>query len=76
MTREEAIRILRNIAFQFGSVMREDNMTAIDMAIEALQTELVRCKDCKHHGMSDCPMWEGAITEGYMWCSYGERREE
>lgn len=36
MTREEAIRILKNIAFQFGSVMREDNIIAVNMAIEAL----------------------------------------
>lgn len=39
------------------------------------QGELVRCKDCRYHGMSDCPMWEGSITEDYMWCSYGERRK-
>ena len=40
MTREEAIRVLRNIAFQFGSVMRVDNITAIDMAIEALSNNI------------------------------------
>ena len=37
---------------------------------------VVRCKDCRHHGMADCPMWDGAITEDYMWCYFGERREE
>ena len=37
--------------------------------------EVVRCKDCRHHGMRDCPVWEDVITEDYMWCYKGERRE-
>lgn len=27
------------------------------MAIEALQIEIVRCKDCKHRETDDCPMY-------------------
>ena len=27
------------------------------MAIEALQFDLVRCKDCKHRETDDCPMY-------------------
>lgn len=37
--------------------------------------EVVRCKDCRHHGMRDCPVWGDDTTEDYMWCYYGERRE-
>ena len=40
------------------------------------QGELVRCKDCRHHGMRDCPVWGDDTTEDYMWCYYGERRDE
>ena len=35
---------------------------------------IVRCKDCKRRGMDNCPMWEGSITEEYMFCSEGERK--
>lgn len=38
--------------------------------------DVVRCKDCRHHGMRDCPVWGDDTTEDYMWCYYGERREE
>lgn len=38
--------------------------------------EVVRCEDCKHHGMSECPMWEGMITDDWMWCCKGERKEQ
>lgn len=40
------------------------------------EEEVVRCKDCKHHGMANCPVWEGHITDDYMWCYFGERSEE
>ena len=30
---------------------------ALDMAIEALQIDLVQCKDCKHRETDDCPMY-------------------
>ena len=36
MTREEAIYRLKNMAWLYGSVEREQNIEAIDMAIEAL----------------------------------------
>lgn len=36
MTREEAIRRLKNMAWLYGSVEREPHIEAIDMAIEAL----------------------------------------
>lgn len=37
---------------------------------------VVRCKDCRHHGMRNCPVWGDDTTEDYMWCYYGERRED
>lgn len=39
MTREEAIYRLKNIAWLYGSAEREQNIEAIDMAIEALLVE-------------------------------------
>lgn len=38
--------------------------------------DLVRCKDCKKHGTSACSLWDGMTTEDYMWCCYGEERDE
>ena len=37
--------------------------------------EPIRCKDCRHHGMRDCPVWGDDTTEDYMWCYCGERRK-
>lgn len=52
---------------------------AIECIIENAPTadvvEVVRCKDCKKHGTSACSLWDGMVTEDYMWCYYGERRE-
>ena len=53
MTREEAINLL---GWLTSKTNREDDLEAIDMAIEALQNNgfcpncgvVVRCKDCKH----------------------------
>ena len=45
MTREEAIYRLKNMAWLYGSAEREQNIEAIDMAIEALQTDAVSRKD-------------------------------
>lgn len=39
MTREEAITRLKNMAWLYGSSEREQNIEAIDMAIEALSAE-------------------------------------
>lgn len=73
MTREEAIKYLdcaRDILPN----------KAIDMAIEALQTYIVRCKDCKWYENA-CTFFaadpfERAPMEKNDFCSYGERRIE
>lgn len=46
MTREEAIEWLTDIKNITENWAQEE---ALDIAIEALQTNLVRCKDCKHY---------------------------
>ena len=54
---------------------------ALNMAIEALQTDIVRCKDCRWYAPIDenkpFPCWHG-ISECSKddFCSYGERRED
>lgn len=59
MTREEAIRRFENVKasalVQKASGVSEywqneidGTIEAIDMAIESLQTDIVRCKDCRH----------------------------
>lgn len=54
MTREEATNWLKAISFVRDHHIAE----ALDMAIEALQTDLVRCKDCvwyyPHDGIGEC----------------------
>ena len=84
MTREEAIKILRDTPIDIRST-REDDIhtlyaTAQEMAIEALQAEpIVRCKDCKnawrkmgtHYHCEQQMSWH----EEEYFCSFGERRE-
>ena len=47
MTREEAIYRLKNMAWLYGSAEREQNIEAIDMAIEALSADAVQ-GECDH----------------------------
>ena len=44
MTREEAIRRLKNMAWLYGSAEREPHIEAIDMAIEALTLANLKSK--------------------------------
>ena len=79
MTREEAIDILRTriVPTKNWNEIR----TAIDMAIEALQTDVVRCKDCKQRRVEgDCTHYYycdfmGSMCGDNEYCSFGERRE-
>lgn len=88
MTREEALRELIDIRDEATAypdavcyVTSEDE-DALNMAIEALQTEVVRCKDCiqKHIGGSVtqyywCDFWDREV-DCNNGCSWGERRED
>lgn len=40
--------------------------------------ELVRCKDCKHHGNYEChiTMLTSQVTEDDWYCADGERRND
>ena len=69
----------------------EETKEALDMAIEALQTleaveriktevlpqtDLVRCKDCRHRDLFSCPLADNDFQKDEDFCSWGERREE
>lgn len=57
MTREEAIKVLKNPP----RVYDEDMWTALGMAIDALSADavqVVRCKDCKRRWTDGCKMWD------------------
>ena len=75
MNREEAIDIL------FGCIEAhsEEENEALDMAIEALQTDIVRCEDCKYIGkvgdLIVCRIHE-VSTRADDYCSRGERSDE
>lgn len=77
MTREEAITRLKNMAWLYGSAEREQNIEAIDMAIEALSVEalqVVYCKDCKHKYEPSCQIVTSMYgLKDYDYCSYGEK---
>ena len=80
MTREEAIYRLKNMAWLYGSTEREQNIKAIDMAIEALKAEPIRCGECKHQDECEEMVLFDVNDDEVMghrlhWCSYGERRE-
>lgn len=54
MTREEAIKILSCRDNRGCPVVWQDGyVDAVDMAIEALSTDIVRCKDCVHGEIDD-----------------------
>ena len=61
MTTEKAIEMCKSIKHYLtgGNPVwsKEEVAEALDMAIEALQTDIVRCKDCKH--------WQPHSQHGY-----------
>ena len=59
MTREEAIYLLKNTAWIAPSLEPVDE--AIDMAIEALQVDLVLCKDCRYYR----PEFDACTADGW-----------
>jgi hypothetical protein len=84
MTREEAIADIKN------NIKPVVGGKSLDMAIEALQTleaveriktevlpqtDLVRCKDCRHRDLFSCPLADNDFQKDDDYCSWGERRE-
>ena len=79
MTREEAIQELQNckgLIQQDGQdYLDERDFPLLDMAIQALQTDLVRCKDCRHRDLFSCPLADNDFQKDEDFCSWGERRK-
>lgn len=77
MTREEAIRRLKNMAWLYGSVEREPHIEAINMAIEALQNEPTPCEKCIH--VKSCRkviILKNRTYKLIKYCSQGAERRE
>lgn len=76
MTREEAINQLGWLKCKTN---KERQLEAVDMAIEALGTDIVRCKECKYFSVIEdyfmCGVWSN-VTNEEEFCSYGERRSD
>lgn len=75
MTREEAIDYLQDarsaLPYKFGE--------ALNMAIEILQTDIVKCENCKHQDeCEEIVLFEVTDDEvmGHRvhWCSYGRNK--
>lgn len=84
MTNAEAIYLLKNTAWLAPSLEPVDE--AVDMAIKALQVDLVRCGECKYQNKSEnereawnlCdyrPWIYKPISDDY-YCGDGERRSD
>ena len=91
MTREEAVDTLKKVKLLLRLYPKRKKQKetvselneAVDMAIEALKEDIVRCGECLHMKAecSDegtcfywCKHWDNA-TDSWGWCYYGERRK-
>ena len=77
MTREEAIQILSTRDWSGMLCGYTGGYTeALDMAIEALQTEVVLCKDCTNfdYAFNYCDFLEAGVDGEDFFCAYGERK--
>ena len=81
MTKEEAMYLLNNLR----SVAEGKEDKAIDMAVEALQVDLVRCGECNYCYYADnrVPNEQGHVCDYYHfetepngYCHVGIRRKE
>lgn len=72
MTREEAINLLNQIKFFFDHTRKrgrysEQLAKALGVAIESLQTDIVRCKDCRHWQSADEEKENGTFVNRDNW---------
>ena len=80
MTKEEAIQILSTRDWSGMLCGYTSGYTeALDMAVEALQTDIVRCENCKYQDeCEEVVLFE--ITDDEVmghrvyWCSYGKSK--
>lgn len=57
------------------ALQREDRFLKSMDTNEPLYTEVVRCKDCKWYGTTDCQIQESFYgIKDFDFCSYGERK--
>lgn len=75
MTREEAMYLLNNLR----SVAEGKEDEAIDMAIEILQIDIVKCENCKYQDeCEEVVLFEvtddEVIGHRVHWCSYGRSK--
>ena len=84
MTREEAIAYLKVIWNRYKAEyeIERETLDAYHMAIEALQTDVVHCKDCIHKEHCHETVAHTKEHDGFRehwsetieWCSRGERK--
>ena len=74
MNREEAIKCIEKYLCRInGTVSKQDFVKALDMAIEALKVDLIRCGECKYW---DCCSELNNEIDADDYCSCGERENE
>lgn len=87
MTREEAIRKLQKQKAEYLEEWVDFSgvAEAYDMAIEALEQPIIRCKDCKYAYITNdgeckyCDIWfpvEAKYLDGDYYCASAERKDE
>lgn len=82
MKREEAIKRIQQDLDVNKKYLSKEYKEALNMAIEALQTEAVRCNDCKHQEHCYETVAHTRLHDGFKehwsesieWCSRGERK--
>ena len=89
MTRKEAIKLIEHISIAFVPTNQygdyddpEPYEEALNMAIEALSVDVVRCKDCKHYKKINPKAKSGICCKDIVasvwnddgFCSRGERK--
>lgn len=86
MTREEAVEVLKERYLTCVGIGLDNHANrvneALDMAIEAMSAEVVRCKDCRHAEHCHETVAHTRLHDGFKehwseqikWCSMGERK--
>ena len=85
MTREEALQEIvervRSTEYVDSAYVDCVDIEALRIAIEALKTKIVRCRDCKNYdlapnGVNGSCNRQYATFYSWDFCSYGERKGE
>lgn len=87
MTNSEAINWIINISADIGKAEHRDlwhyeqALYEIREMLESVQTDIIRCKDCKHKGTKNCVanVWAaifGVTVKDDFYCGLAERRTD